>query len=226
MPGSHASTAAAFAARARRRNFPPARRRCRPRKATKRRLKPVQTPPPVVEKRARQHMRDSYNALESNVFQLFTRKEVEDEARACGFWQREPQRIRPFEFVLCCALASVLEAKRGFASVWRLLAAAVNVVVARSAVTQRFGASSAALMERLFSLAVERLPQQGHPEVLGKLSHFRTFWPRTARCCSSHRCSRSCFPPRGPTAWKAHRQPVTGHRKPHHNLRHIPAPVL
>ena len=174
MPSTQSSTAPAFAVRPRHRNFPPARRRRRPRKATKRRIKPVQTPPPVVETQSRRHVRDAYNARESNVFQLFTRKEVEDEARACGFWQRVPQRIGAFEFVLCCALASVLEAKRGFASVWRLLAAAVNVVVARSTVTQRFGASSAALMERLFSLAVERLPQQERPEILGKLSHFKS----------------------------------------------------
>lgn len=77
-------------------------------------------------------MCNACRALESNVLRLFSRKEVEDTVRECGFWQRVPQRVRPFEFVLHCALASVLEGKRGFASVWRLLATAVNIVVAHS----------------------------------------------------------------------------------------------
>lgn len=93
-------------------------------------------------------------------------------ARQCGFYLREPREIRAFEFCLCCALASAVEAKRGFAGVWRLLAAAAGVDVARSAVTQRFGKGSAALMERVFHLALERLPKPEHPELLDKLKEF------------------------------------------------------
>ena len=70
-------------------------------------------------------------------------------------------------------LGSMLEDKRGFASVWRLLAAAAGIVVARSAVTGRFGQGSARMMEALFTRAVARLPQPEHPELLGKLVRFK-----------------------------------------------------
>ena len=40
------------------------------------------------------------------------------------------------------------EAKRGFSAVWRMLQAVAGIEVARSAITQRFGAGSANMMER------------------------------------------------------------------------------
>jgi hypothetical protein len=127
----------------------------------------------LLGKQARKRIRRAYLSLESTVFQLFTREEVEQLAVASGFSQREAKQIRPFEFVLCCVLACMVEAKRGFASVWRLLAAGAGVQVARSAVTQRYGPGSAALMEALFSRAVQRLPQPDHPELLEKLKKFK-----------------------------------------------------
>jgi len=111
--------------------------------------------------------------LKQHVFGLFSTAEVEEVAKRCGFRQRTPQRIPPFAFVLCCALASLVESKRGFASVWRLLAAAADIQVARSAVTQRFGAGSAELMQQLYELAVQRLPAVEHPVLLGKLKRFK-----------------------------------------------------
>jgi len=111
-------------------------------------------------------------SLRSGVLGLVGRSEIEALARKCGFYVREPREIHAFEFCLCCALASAVEAKRGFAGVWRLLAAAAGVDVARSAVTQRFGQGSAALMERVFHLALERLPTPEHPELLVKLKEF------------------------------------------------------
>lgn len=103
---------------------------------------------------------------------LITRQEVEELARDCGFYQRTPRGICAFEFVLCCALAAAAEAKRGFVSVWRLLDAAAGVKVARSAVTQRFGEGSAALLETMFHRVVERLPMPSHPELLARLKDF------------------------------------------------------
>jgi putative transposase len=116
--------------------------------------------------------RRAFASLQSGVLGMVSRREVEALARQCGFYVRKPREIRAFEFCLCCALASAVEAKRGFASVWRLLAAAAGVDVARSAVTQRFGEGSATLMERVFHLARERLPTPEHPEMLGKLKEF------------------------------------------------------
>jgi hypothetical protein len=115
----------------------------------------------------------SYKELRRVTDGLIPRQEVEQLAREAGFTVRTPREIPVYEFVLCCALASIVEAKRGFASVWRLLGAAAGVHVARSAVTQRFGKGSAALMERLFTLGVQRLPQPSCPEMLGKLGAFR-----------------------------------------------------
>ena len=112
-------------------------------------------------------------ALRANALKLIHRGDVEAIARECGFYQRTPRAIRAFEFTICCALAAVAEGKRGFASVWRLLAAAVGVEVARSAVTQRFGDASAAMMEKVFTLAVQRLPKPDCPAMLAKLDQFR-----------------------------------------------------
>lgn len=115
----------------------------------------------------------AYRTLEEQVLGLLPRREVEDLARECGFYEREPKKIRAFGFVLCCALGAVVEGKRGFASVWRLLGAAAGVDVARSAVTQRFGEGSERLMEKMFELVAERVESPPHPELLGKLEQFR-----------------------------------------------------
>lgn len=111
--------------------------------------------------------------MQQSVFSLFTRKEVEALAKTSGFSARSHRGIPALEFALCCALAATTEAKRGFATVWRLLLSVAGVKVARSAVTQRFDAGSAKLLERLFLQAVERLPTPAHPELLGKLTEFR-----------------------------------------------------
>ena len=96
--------------------------------------------------------------LRQGVFSLVGDKETECLARQVGFYWRTPRGIRAFDFALCCALASVVEHKRGFASVWRLLATCAGIELARSAVTQRFGPGSAALMEALFFRAIDRVP--------------------------------------------------------------------
>jgi len=114
----------------------------------------------------------AFNRLKDGVLNLFSRSEVERIARECGFYRRTAQQIRAFEFALCCALASAVEAKRGFASVWRLLGSAAGIEVARSAVTQRFGEGSAALVEQLFHLVMQRLPTPVHPQQLKKLEEF------------------------------------------------------
>lgn len=111
--------------------------------------------------------------MRTGVFGLLRRDEADELARDCQFRQRTPQQIPPLEFALCCALASVVEAKRGFASVWRLLAAAAGIHVVRSAVTQRFGPGSAALMQGLFERAVQRVPSASHPQLLAKLQMFK-----------------------------------------------------
>jgi len=116
----------------------------------------------------------AYKRLQRYVFTLFTKKEIAELAQESGFQKREEERKIPaFEFVLCCALAATVEGKRGFASVWRLLAAACGIEVARSAVTQRFGSGSATLMKTVFERAVSRLPTAAHPELLGKLKAFQ-----------------------------------------------------
>ena len=115
----------------------------------------------------------SYEALRRDTLSLFTEAEVEEFGRESGFYQRTPRAIRAFDFALCTALAAVVEGKRGFASIWRLLAAASGVEVARSAVTQRFGAGSAKLMEELFQQALGRMPAEPCPELLTKLEEFR-----------------------------------------------------
>jgi len=104
---------------------------------------------------------------------LFTRREIEELARECGFYERRPKEIHAFDFVVCCVLAALGEGKRGFAAVWRMLTVGAGVDVARSAVTQRFGEGSAKMMEVVFQRVMERLESPAHPELLGKLEQFR-----------------------------------------------------
>jgi len=125
-------------------------------------------------RKAQLRERRSYKALAKDTLSLLSKKEVESIARECGFYKRKPKEISAFDFVLCCAMASLTEAKRGFATVWRLLAAAAGVEVARSAVTQRFGEGSAKLMQEAFTRAVERLPSSPCPDLLGRLKRFES----------------------------------------------------
>ena len=125
-----------------------------------------------ASRRQKRRVVSSFKQLRDGVLGLFKRGEVERIARDCGFYQRTARQIRAFEFSLCCARAAAIEAKRGFASVWRLLASAAGVEVARSAVTQRFGPGSAAMLEQLFNLAMQRLPTPAHPQQLKKLEVF------------------------------------------------------
>ena len=171
MSDQHSSTSLPVAKA--RRNPPPTRKRNKPRRRKKSTKKQGSALPRIKEERKRKHIRRAYQRLKSTVFTLFTRQEVEQLAVSCGFCQREAKKIFPFEFALCCMLASMLEAKRGFASVWRLLAAAADIKVARSAVTGRFDSGSAKMMEALFAKALARLPQPDHPELLGKLEQFK-----------------------------------------------------
>ena len=156
-----------------RRNSPPSLKRARPRHRKKNKKKRASALPRIRQERKRKHLKRAYQHLKSTVFTLFTRQEVEQFAVSSGFCQRKPKKIFPFEFVLCCVLASLLEAKRGFVSVWRMLAAAADIKVVRSAVTDRFGPGSAGMMATLFIRAVERLEQPDHPELLGKLEQFK-----------------------------------------------------
>jgi IS4 transposase len=122
---------------------------------------------------AARRVRHSYRELERGVLQLVRAPEAEQLARKTGFYRRAPRAIEAFPFALCCALGALVEGKRGFASVWRLLAVAAGTEVARSAVTQRFDDESAAFMEALFMLAVSRLPRAAFPEMLSMLDQFR-----------------------------------------------------
>ena len=121
---------------------------------------------------AQRKVRRAYERLREGVLRLVTRRETAALARRTGYSQRTPQQLPPFEFALCCALASLVEGKRGFASVWRLLGAVAGRDVARSAVTQRFGPGSAKLLEELFLNAVARLPAGGPSELRAKLNVF------------------------------------------------------
>jgi len=122
--------------------------------------------------KARKKLGDDYHRLQEGVLTLVTEQETEALARVTGFYQRDPRGIRAFVFALCCALSAVIEHKRGFASVWRVLAAVAGVNVARSAVTQRFGPGSAALLEALFRSAIERIPAAGDSVLRTKLNQF------------------------------------------------------
>ena len=127
----------------------------------------------MLERKAVRKERRAFKRLKKYVFKLFTKKEIEQLARECEFLKREGEpKIPAFEFVLCCALAATVEGKRGFASVWRLLASACGIETARSAVTQRFGKGAAALMQKVFERAVSRLPATEIPELLGRLEGF------------------------------------------------------
>lgn len=117
--------------------------------------------------------RRSYRELKRSALGLFSGPEVEAIARQTKFCRRSSRAIGTLPFALCCALSSVVEGKRGFASVWRLLAIGAGVEVARSAVTQRFDEDSAAFMEALFLLAMSRVKQAPCPEMLSKLEQFR-----------------------------------------------------
>ncbi len=124
------------------------------------------------ERKDRRRVHSLYRRLEREVLSIITRAEVEQLARQCGFYRRTPQEIRAFEYALCCALGATAEGRRGFAPVWRLLGAVAGIDVARSAVTQRFGEGSAALLEQLAHRAIARLPAPEHPDLLGKLREF------------------------------------------------------
>ena len=124
------------------------------------------------ERRNRRRTRSVYRRLKRQVLAILPRAEVEQLARQCGFYRRTPQEIRAFEFALCCTLAASAEGRRGFAPVWRLLGAVADIDVVRSAVTQRFGKGSAALLEQLAHRAIARLPAPEHPDLLGKLREF------------------------------------------------------
>jgi hypothetical protein len=53
-----------------------------------------------------------------------SRTEVEQVARVTGSTRRTHRAISAFDFAISCAMAALAEGKRGFASVWRMLAAA------------------------------------------------------------------------------------------------------
>jgi len=161
--------------------------------------------------------RGSLKALQRHAMALFSVGEVEAEARRTGFYRRVPRAIRAVPFVLCCALAAVVEGKRGFAGVWRLLAAAAGVTVARSAVTQRFGPASAQLLEGLFALAVTRLRRLPHPEMLSKLDAFRAVLADDGTVVALSPLLRKLFPAtrinRVPAAGKVHVRADLVHRR-------------
>ncbi len=124
------------------------------------------------ERKATRRIRNAYQVLKDNVLPLMSKEEIEKSAVETGFTKREAQAIEPFEFVLSCVMASTVEAKRGFASVWRLFGAATGVVTVRSAMTQRFGEGSANLMKAVFEKTLECLPEVSQPDFLGKLERF------------------------------------------------------
>jgi len=171
MPNVQGSTARRVAKA--RRNPPSTRKQVIPRNRKKGEKKRASAVRRIKKERTLRHIRRDYRHLKATVFCLFTRQEVEQLAVSSGFCKREAKKIFPFEFVLCCMLGCMLEGKRGFASIWRLLAAAAGIVVARSAVTGRFGQGSARMMEALFIRAVARLPQPTQPDLLGKLVRFK-----------------------------------------------------
>ena len=117
--------------------------------------------------------RGSLDLLHAKVFTLFTREEVEADAREAGYSTRTDRGLPPFEFAVATVLAATTESVRSFATVWRVLLSVVGLRLARSAVTQRFSAGSARLMETLFHKAMARLERSEHPELLGKLANFR-----------------------------------------------------
>ena len=168
---------------ARRRN--PTRASCRPRPRRRTGRCPSRVPAlPVAEQIERRcsakaatqrdrHTRRSFNELRRAALDVLGREEVEQLARKCGFTQREPKEIKAFEFAVCSALAAVVEGKRSFAAIWRLMIAAAGVKVARSAVIQRIGAGSAELMEKLVELVAQRVKRPDCPRLLDRLEEFK-----------------------------------------------------
>jgi hypothetical protein len=126
-----------------------------------------------AEKKAERRRKGSYKDLQQGVLQLVTRQEATELAKQTGFYKRKPRHLFAFEFCLCCAFAAMTECKRGFTTIWRLLASMAGIVVARSAVTQRFGAASAALLESVFFRALARLPQSQPSIERDKLNQFK-----------------------------------------------------
>lgn len=125
------------------------------------------------ERKSMKKVSRSYPAIKRETLRLLKKDDVEHIARETGFVRRTAREIEAFDFVLCSIMAAMIEGKRGFATIWRLLTAAVGVKVARSAVTQRFGVGSARMMEELFSRVVAQIPQFQCPEMLDKLEQFR-----------------------------------------------------
>jgi IS4 transposase len=164
-----------------RRNPPRSRRRTPARRSTRGRKRRQRRGGKSLDDRLREARRSkvtkkikaAYERLRDGVLSLFTRKEVEQMARESGFYVREPKEIKAFEFALCCAMGSMVEHKRGFAAIWRVLTTLAGVEVARSAVTQRFTAGAAALLELIFTRALQRMPQAGPSIDRAKLNQFR-----------------------------------------------------
>jgi IS4 transposase len=69
-------------------------------------------------------------------------------------------------------LACTIEAKRGFASVWRVFNAATENDVARSSIIQRFDEGSAQLLKGVFEKAMASAPQSTCSELSTKLEQF------------------------------------------------------
>lgn len=127
-----------------------------------------------AENKYNRDLKRAYEAMKDEVFDLVTKQEVMQLAVEHHYKVRGGEaKIPPFEFVLCCALSAVAEQNRGFASVWRILASACDITVARSAATQRFGKSSADLMQAVFESAVSRLATPAREEVTKKLAIFK-----------------------------------------------------
>ncbi len=147
------------------------------------------------QKKAARKVRNAYQVMRDNVLPLMSRNEIETLAQETGFAKREAQAIQPFEFVLSCVMASTIEAKRGFASVWRVFGAATGVETARSAITQRFGEGSANLMKAVFDNVLERLPEASHPELLGKLEQFESVLAHDGSVLALSPLLNKLFPP-------------------------------
>lgn len=151
-------------------------------------------------KKMKRHLKRNYKKLCGLSLDLFTREEVDKLARECGFYLREPREIRAFDFVLCCALGSVVEGKRSFASIWRLMIFAAGVDVARSAVTQRFGSGSAQLMEKLVGLVSQRLSKSVCPRILERLQRFHKVLAHDGSVISLSSLLKKLFPARRTTS--------------------------
>jgi hypothetical protein len=92
----------------------------------------VKRPLESARKRGRTRaIRGAYQVLKDGEFPLMSKKEIDAKAYETGFARRGARAIEPFEFLLSCVLASTIEAKRGFASVWRVSGAAHRLVLER-----------------------------------------------------------------------------------------------